>query len=138
MTVTEVTHEERTVVTQIDIETPAASRIELTHDKGKKSNFAFSSGSPQPNGRYRLQLTVSAEQIKRKEGATHEVEFKIALEIGRTSTSTSETAPMPAGAKGLADVLSIPIKSGEYKYGVATKMLTFNGVTYTLVVSKPE
>jgi hypothetical protein len=45
---------------------------------------------------------------------------------------------MPADAKRLADLLKVPIKSGEYDYGQPTKLLTFNGVTYTLVVSKPK
>jgi hypothetical protein len=45
---------------------------------------------------------------------------------------------MPTGARVLGDVLSVPIKSGEYPYGQATKLLTFKGVTYSLVVSKPK
>jgi hypothetical protein len=45
---------------------------------------------------------------------------------------------MPADAKQLSDILTVPIKSGEYEYGLATKLVTFKGVTYSLVVNRPK
>jgi hypothetical protein len=45
---------------------------------------------------------------------------------------------MPAGAEPLAELLTMPIKSGEYKYGQATKLVTFKGVTYSFVVNRPK
>ena len=52
----------------------------------------------------------------------------LAYKVGKLSSSTSKTAPMPAGAKRLADLLKVPIKSGEYEYGAATKLVTFKDV----------
>jgi hypothetical protein len=58
--------------------------------------------------------------------------------VGKISSSTSETVPMPAGAKRVADVLKVPIKSGEHKYGVATKLVTIQGRTCTLTVKRQK
>ena len=55
---------------------------------------------------------------------------------GAAFSSMSDTGPMPE-AKRLADVLTVAIKSGEYKYGVATKLATYKDVTYSLIVKKP-
>ena len=52
-------------------------------------------------------------------------------------SSMSDTGPMP-DAKRLADVLTVAIKSGEFKYGMATKLATYKDVTYSLVVKKPR
>jgi hypothetical protein len=41
---------------------------------------------------------------------------------------------MPADAKQLSDVFTVPIQSGEHK----TKLATFQGVTYSFVVSRPK
>ena len=35
-------------------------------------------------------------------------------------------------------LLTVPIKSGEYKYGQATKVVTFKRVTYSLLVTAPR
>ena len=54
------------------------------------------------------------------------------------SGSTSQTTEMPADAKQLSDVFTVPIQSGEHKYRKATKLATFQGVTYSFVVSRPK
>lgn len=44
---------------------------------------------------------------------------------------------MPEGMR-LVDVVKVLIKPGEYRYGVATKLVTFKDVTYSLVVKNPK
>jgi hypothetical protein len=43
-----------------------------------------------------------------------------------------------ADAKQLSDVLTVPIQSGEHKYGKATKLATLQDVTYSLLVIGPK
>ena len=83
-------------------------------------------------------MTLSADQVESKVRSRNEVHFKLALKVGKLSSSTSETIPMPADARGLSDVLKVPIQSGEHKCRQATKLATMKGVTYTLVVTGPR
>jgi hypothetical protein len=45
---------------------------------------------------------------------------------------------LPSGAKTVADVLTLHLKSGEYKFGTAAKVVTFRGVDYSLLVTGPR
>ena len=85
-----------------------------------------------------MQLIVFADQVEGKEGTATAVKFLLGHKVGKISGSTSETVPMPAGAKQLSDLLTVPIKSGEYRYGQMTKVVTFKGVTYSLLVTAPK
>jgi RNA polymerase sigma factor (sigma-70 family) len=138
VTVTEVINKESRVVTQVDIETVPGSKVELLADRKKSSGTSITSTAPGPNGLCRVRMTLSADQVESKVRSRTEVHFKLAVKVGKLSTSTSETIPMPAGAKGLSDVLKVPIQSGEHKCGQATKLATMKGVTYTLVVTGPR
>jgi hypothetical protein len=141
VTVNEVIRDDSTVVTQIDIETQPGSTIELSSDKDKGGGTTFSSEATDPDrpgGPSRMQLIVFADQVEGKEGAGAVVKFLLGHKVGKISGSTSETVPMPAGAKQLSDLLSVPIKSGEHKYGQATKVVTFKGVSYSLLVTAPR
>jgi RNA polymerase sigma factor (sigma-70 family) len=141
VTVNEVIRDDSTVVTQIDIETQPGSTIELSSDKGKGGGMTFSSAATdpdRPNGPSRMRLIVFADQVEWKEGAASAVKFLLGHKAGKISGSTSETVPLPAGARQLSDLLTVPIKSGEYKYGQATKVVTFKGVTYSLLVTAPK
>jgi hypothetical protein len=141
VTVNEVIRDDSTVVTQIDTETQPGSTIELSSDKDKGRGTTFSSGGAdpdRPNGPSRMQLIVFADQIEGKEGAATAVKFLLGHKVGKISGSTSETVPLPAGAKQLSDLLTVSIKSGEYKYGQAAKVVTFKGVTYSLLVTAPK
>jgi hypothetical protein len=138
VTVTEVTQQEGKVVTQVDIETLPGSTIELRSDRGKGSSSSISTSQAVPNGLGRVRLTLCAERAESKERSRTEVEFKIAYEVGKISSSTSERIPMPADAKGVADVVKVPLQSGEYKCGQATKLVTLGGPTYSLVVTDPK
>jgi hypothetical protein len=138
VTVTEVTQQESKVVTQVDIETLPGSKVQLRSDRGKGSSSSISSTEPRPNGLSRVRLTLSAERAKSKERSRTEVEFKIAYEVGKISSSTSETIPMPADARRVADVVKVPLQSGEHKCGQAKKLVTLGGTTYSLVVTGPK
>jgi RNA polymerase sigma factor (sigma-70 family) len=141
VTVNEVIHDDSTVVTQIDIEAQPGSTIELSSDKDKGGGTTFDSEATdpdRPNGPSRMQLIVFADQVEGKEGTATAVKFLLGHKVGKISGSTSETVPMPAGAKQLSDLLTVPIKSGEYRYGQMTKVVTFKGVTYSLLVTAPK
>ena len=141
VTVNEVISDDSTVVTQIDTETQPGSTIELSSDKDKGGGTTFSSEAAdpdRPNGPSRVQVIVLADQVEWKGGAATAVKFLLGHKVGKVFGSTSETVPMPAGAQQLSDLLAVPIKSGEYKYGQATKLVTFKGVTYSLLVTVPR
>jgi hypothetical protein len=141
VTVHEVIHDESTVVTQVDIETPPGSKVELFSDAKKGGGMTFSSDAAGPNRANRpsrMQVIVFADQVECKEAAKTAVKFLLGHKVGGVSGSTSETTPMPAEAKRLADLLTVPIKSGEYPCGQATRLVTFKGVTYSLLVTGPK
>jgi RNA polymerase sigma factor (sigma-70 family) len=141
VTVNEVIHDDSAVVTQIDIETQPGSTIELSSDKEKGGGTTLSTEAAdpnRPNGPSRMRVIVFADQVEGKEGAATAVKFLFGHKVGKISGSTSETVPMPAGARQLSDLLTVLIKSGEYKYGQATKVVTFKGVTYSLLVTAPK
>jgi hypothetical protein len=138
-----VTRSDSTVVSQIRIETLPGSEVEVLSSKGKRGSTRLSTASPdpkRPGGTSSIQLTLRSDHVRGegKGGPTSAVTFLLGYKVGKISGSTSETLPMPADAKRLADVLKVPIKSGEYKYGVATKLVTIQGRTYTLVVNRPK
>jgi RNA polymerase sigma factor (sigma-70 family) len=145
VTVAEVMKDEDTVVMQVGIETLPGAKVEVLPDKDKRgvNSLSFSSAATDPDrpkGPAAIQLLFLADHLKAewKGGGTNAVMFLFGYKFGGISSSSSQTIPMPADAKRLADILTVPIKSGEYKYGQATKLVTFNGVTYSLVVSRPK
>jgi RNA polymerase sigma factor (sigma-70 family) len=141
VTVNEVLRDDSAVVTQIDIETQPGSTIALSSDKDKGAGTTFSSEASdpnRPNGPSRMQLIVFADQVEGGEGAAAAVKFLLGHKVGKITGSTSETVAMPADARQLSDLLTVPIKSGEYRYGQVTKVVTFKGVTYSLLVTAPK
>jgi hypothetical protein len=141
VTVHEVVHDDSIVVTQIDIETRPGSTVALSSDKDKRGGTTFRSDATSPNrpaGPARVRVIVFADQVEWKAGETTLVKFMVGHKVGSISGSTSETVSMPAGAKQLSDLLTVPIKSGQYKYGSATTLAAFKGVTYSLLVTGPE
>jgi hypothetical protein len=140
VTVTDVIHDEATVVTQIGIETVAGSRIEVSSDGGK-GGITFASESPisdREDGRSNMRFVILADQVEWKEGSLNAFKFVIHSEQGRISSSTGDSGLMPDDAKAIVDLLKVPIKSGQYQYGQARKLVTFKGVTYSLLVNRPK
>ena len=82
-------------------------------------------------------MTIFADHVEWKAGPTNVLKFMMSIKGGGAFSSMSDTGPMPE-AKGLEDVLTVAINSGEYKYGMATKLATYKDVTYSLVVKKPR
>jgi RNA polymerase sigma factor (sigma-70 family) len=141
VTVNEVLRDDSAVVTQIDIVTQPGSTIELSSDKDKGGRETFSAEAADPNGPNgpsHMQVIVFADQFEGKEGAPAAVKFLLVHKVGKITGSTSQTVPMPAGARQLSDLLTVPLKSGEYKYGQTMKVVTFQGVTYSLLVTAPK
>jgi hypothetical protein len=141
VTVNEVLRDDSTVVTQIDIATPPRSTVEIFCDKGKGAGSTLSSEATDPkhpNAPSHMQVIVFADHVEGKRGATGAVKFLLAHKVGSIYTTTSETVPMPDSAKVLSDVLTVPIKSGEYRFGRATRLVSFKGVSYRLVVNGPK
>ena len=138
VTVKETIHTATTIATQIDLEALPGLTLEIVTDAKQGKSVLSADLSPRPNGPSTVQLTLRADRVKAKEGRTDEVRFTISYKIDKSSGSTSETVAMPGDAKTLADVLTVALESGEHKFGRATKLATFNGSTYTLVVNKPK
>jgi RNA polymerase sigma factor (sigma-70 family) len=141
VTVNEVLHDDSTVVTQIDIETPPGSTVELRSNKDKRGNLSLSSdanNSKRPGERSHVQLVILADQVEWKESSTSAVKFVLGYKFGSSSGSFSEARPMPADARQLTDLLTMSIKSGEYKYELPVKVVTYKGATYSVVVSRPK
>lgn len=138
--VNEVIHDDNTLVAQVDIETPPGATIQLLSDKGKDDSLSASltpavSDSKEPGGRAHTRLTVFADQIEYQEGPINAYKFMFAYKLGKISSSASDAGPMPAGAKRLSDLLTLHMKSGEYRYGQATKLVTFKGKTFSILVT---
>ncbi len=144
VTVNEVLKDEGTVVTQVRIDIPPGAKLEVLPEKDQRgSSFSLSTGATdpkQPKDQAGVQLVLLVDHVQGewKGGSANAVKFLFGYKAGSMSSSTSQTIPMPGGAKQLMDVLKVSIKSGEYKYGPPTKLWTFNGVTYNLVVNKPK
>jgi RNA polymerase sigma factor (sigma-70 family) len=134
-TVHDVIKDSSVIVTEIEVETVPGAQVEVVADKpGRGGGSILASG--QPNGMAHAQLTIFADHVEWKAGSTNALKFMMIFKSGAGGSSTSDTGPMPE-AKRLADVLAVAIKSGEYRYGTATKLATYKDVIYSLVV-KPE
>jgi hypothetical protein len=134
-----VISEESILVTQLDIETLPGSWVQVVADKANRGGGGVSAGSPdpaRPDERPRTQVTIFADHAEWKAGSANVLKFMMRYSGTSGASSSSDTGPMPE-AKRLADVVTVVIKPGEYKYGVATKLVRFNDVTYSLVVKKP-
>jgi hypothetical protein len=116
---------------------PEAS-VEVVADKpGRGGLGVFVLAPDQPGGAAHTQVTIFADHVEWKAGPTNVLKFIMSIKGGAGGSSMSDTGPMP-DAKRLVDVLTVAIKSGEYKYGMATKLATYKDVTYSLVVKKPR
>jgi hypothetical protein len=133
VTVNTLIDDESTVVTQVGIEMPPGCTVEVLSDKSKRGEITLRTDGPSPT-----QLIVLGDQVQWEGSPTNAVKFLLGYKIGSTSGSISDAGPMPADARQLADLLTVPIKSGEYKFGQATKLATYKGVTYSLVVSRSK
>jgi hypothetical protein len=135
VTVNEVINADDTLVAQVDIEAPPGAAIDLVADKLNKggTSSTLRTGVPATS-----RFIVLGDQVEWEGGPMKAVKFMLAHKTGSISSSFSEAGPMPENAKQLSDVLTLPIKSGEYKLGEATKMVTFKGTTYSLVVTKSK
>jgi RNA polymerase sigma factor (sigma-70 family) len=134
-TVHELMKDASLIVTQIDVETLPGASVEVVADKPGRGGL-FVLAPDQPGGPARTKVTVFADHVEWKAGPTNVLKFIMSIK-GAAFSSMSDTGPMP-DAKRLADVLTVAIKSGEYKYGMATKLATYKDVTYSLVVKKPR
>jgi RNA polymerase sigma-70 factor (ECF subfamily) len=137
VTVHKMTHDDSTVVTQIDIDALPRSTVEFMSDKDQRGGATLRSSA---NGRSHVGVRIFAKRVqaRRKGSWTNRVKFGFEYKVGSITTSTSDAEPMPSGAKRIADVLKLRIKTGEYKYGQKTKLVTFKGVTYSLRVTRPK
>jgi hypothetical protein len=135
LAVNEVIADERTLVTQIEIEAPPRSKVEVIADKADRGGGSV--GVPdQAAGPSRTQLTIFADHVEWKAGSTNAPKLMMKFK-GSGLVSMSDTGPMPEGKK-LKDLVKVAIKSGEYKHGESTKLVTFRDVTHSLVAKKSE
>jgi hypothetical protein len=143
VTVNEVIHDESIVVDQIGIQAPQGCKLEVTSDK-RRGNSVLSASvlsadvSHPPDGSSAVQLVYLADQFEGRRGEPSMVKFMFGYKLGGISGSTSSSAVMPADASNVSSLLSPRIKSGEYKFGQAVKLVTFQSETYTLTVNRPK
>jgi RNA polymerase sigma factor (sigma-70 family) len=137
-TVHEVMKDGSVIITQIEVDTLPGASVEVVADKpGRGGGGVFMLPPGQPGGPAHAQVTIFADHVEWKAGPTNVLKFIMSIKGGAAFSSMSDTGPMP-DAKRLADVLTVAIKSGDYQYGMATKLATYKDVTYSLVVKKPE
>lgn len=135
VTVDEVLAEHGTIVSRIEIETRPGLMVKVVADKANRGGGSV--GTPaRPGAPSRTQMIIFADQVQLVAGATNGLKFIMKLTGAGAATMTT-TGPMPGG-KALKDVLKIAIKSGEYEYGEPTKLVTYDDVTYNLVVDEPK
>ena len=131
----EVIKDANVIVTRIEVESLPGAWLEVVADKPDRGGFSLLANG-QPDETAHTQITIFADHVEWQAGSTNVLNFMMNIKGGAACSSMSNTGPMPE-AKRLADVLTVAIKSGEYKYGVATKLATYKDVTYSLVVKKP-
>jgi RNA polymerase sigma factor (sigma-70 family) len=136
VTVNEVLNDDSAIVTQVGIETLPGSRIEVISDQANRGVGSVTAPD-QTNGMSHTQIIIFADHVEWKPGSTNALKFMMKLNGGAGSSNMSNTGPMVDG-KRLADVVKVTIRPSAYQYGVATKLVTFTDVTYSLVVKKPE
>jgi uncharacterized protein (TIGR03067 family) len=134
-TVYEVVKDADVLVTRIEVESLPGATVEVVADKpGRGGVLVVAPGEPDKPAH--TQLTILADHVEWKAGPTNVLKFMMGIKAGAASSTMSDTGPMPE-AKRLADVLTMALQPGEYKYGVATKLVTYKDVTYSLVVKRP-
>jgi hypothetical protein len=132
----EVIKDASVIVTQIEVETVPGASVEVVADKPDRGlGGVFMLPPGQAGGPAHARVTIFADHVEWKAGPTNVLKFIMSIQGGAGGTSMSDTGPMPE-AKRLEDVLTVAINSGEYEYGIATKLATYKDVTYSLVVSK--
>jgi hypothetical protein len=136
--INEVFNDDSTFVSQLRIEALPGSTIEVLSDDKLVANSLYAElGAPiHPIGLSTAQLNLFADQVELKENGPNAVKFLIGYKAGPTSLATSKTKAMPTDAEKLSDVLKVHVKSGVHNYGQQTKLVTFMGVTYSLVVNR--
>src|SRR5262249_54029456 len=80
VTVTDVIRDDSIIVTQIDLEVPPGSKVEIVPENGK-GGHSFSSDKPGANGLCSSRVTLLADQVELKDGTSF-VKFMIAEKIG--------------------------------------------------------
>jgi hypothetical protein len=138
VTANDVLSGESTFVRELRIEALPGSTIEVSSDDKRVANalYAEVGGTIHPIGLSTAQLILFADQVEFKEDGANAVKFLIGYKSGTISLATSKTKAMPEGAEQLSDVLKVHVKSGVYTYGQQTRLVSFMGVTYTLVVNR--
>ncbi len=138
VTVNEVINTNNAVVVQIGIDAPTGSVIEIFVEKDRRAgnDLSVEFGEPKQAGRLpHLDLVILADQVELKEGGPSSVKLLWAYKVVGISSTASRMEPIQ-GDKQLSDVLSVPLKSGEFKFGESTKVLTLNGKSYVLLVKR--
>ena len=138
VTINDVLSDEFTVVKQVQLQALSGSRVELFSDDKRVKNVLVAelSAATELNDPCSANLIVFADHFDPKESSRNDVKFMIGFRTPTLSTAMSNTKPVPAGAKTLADLLAVHVKSGEFKLGEAVKLATYNGTTYSFLVKR--
>jgi hypothetical protein len=139
VTVNEVLREDTTISIQVGVDALPGSYVDVNSDKPDRGGVGSASPPPaHPHGSSHTQVVVFADHVVWEAGSVNALKFVMRAQGSPGSGATmSNTGPMPEG-KRLMDVVKVLIEPGEYPYGVATKLVTFKDVTYSLVVRYPK
>jgi hypothetical protein len=134
--VSELIHEDDIIVTQVDIEAQPGSFVEVTSDKPDRGGVTVATPEPTEVDRSpRTRLTIFGDHVVWEAGPTNLLKFMMKLMAGSRTATMMTTGPMPKG-KRLAEMVSVLIEPGQYRYEAATRFVKFENVTYSLVVTR--
>ena len=111
----------------IDIKARPGVSVRLVTDAPGKGGLSYVGLADEP-----LRLTILGNHVTGAAGSADSVKFLMRL----NGAMMSSTGQMPKGARTLADVLTIAAKSGEYSEDRRIPMVTFEGVTYSLLAQQ--
>ena len=114
------------LVARIEVEARPGATIRVTANAPDRGGLtAVTPAGP-------VRLTVFGDHVRWETGKVDALKFRMSLGGG----VMSDAGPMPEGKSKLSAVLSVAAESGLYPEGDPVPVVTFKGVTYSLVVAR--
>ena len=134
--VSELIHEDDIIVTQLEIEAQPGTSVEVIADEPNRGGVTATSPEPTEGDRSpRTRLTIFGDHVVWAAGPTNLLKFMMKIKAGSGTATMVNTGPMH-GDKRLTEIMSVLIEPGQYRYEVATRLVSFEDVTYSLVVKR--
>jgi hypothetical protein len=137
VSVTDVQSLSDSLVVHVRMDLESGARVTIKSDDTELSTLANSVGSQPDHGI--VTIAVLADRLEWGSPKENAIKFLLSLH-GKAAANTSETWRTTAGQE-LDDLITVTIKSGDYKLDKPMPFLKFKGKTYSLIVvtepSKP-